>query len=83
MRRAITILAIVLVVVVIVAEHLGVRAYVGALSGTMSAGAGELALGTGYVTAYFVVTICVPIWFLALLLDAVYGRLRAWISPVR
>jgi hypothetical protein len=83
MRRAITILSVVLVVGVMVAEGLGVRAYVGALSGTMPAGAGELALGMGYAAAYFAVTICVPIWFLALILDAAYGRLRSCNLPAR
>lgn len=77
MKRAITILLVVLTIGVLGAEQLGVRAYVGALSGTMPAGAGELALGMGYACAYFLVAVAMPIWFLALLLDALYRRLRS------
>ena len=69
--------AIAIVIVFGVLHIAGARDCVRVLSGTLPASGVELAAGLAYVAAWFGVVLVVPVFALALLFEAGYGRMVA------
>lgn len=87
MARALAVLLVAASLGVSSAAELVDRTCVAVPAGPMPVAGAALVWGKGYVVAYVTVCLLGASWYVAVLLtlivDALYGRLRAWASSVR